>query len=270
MRCASFALANGLLWALLKKTLRQMGTPMVAYASVLHLKWHQGVVFCFMHGSIVCWGLTRQQEQHFITWLLPFCKQKLNHLESRYFACHIGDVTRFSSHPRFHIEIITLESDTLDLKLAVSYGLAQSIQLEGYEDTVLDVIVENQPLIDELAHSGSVTLHKRAILKRVGSIFGVRSFVNLHGELLTTPDFFWENPNLESYYLRIKEFLDITHRVVALNQQLDVLHELLNVLHSQLQHKHSSFLETIIVLLVGLELVLTSLQMVLGYVGWRS
>ena len=58
----------------------------------------------------------------------------------------------------------------------------------------------------------------------------------------------------------IKKFLDIQSRVMALNQKLDVLQELLHILNSQVQHRHSSLLESIIIILIAVEIIMSLFQ----------
>ena len=77
---------------------------------------------------------------------------------------------------------------------------------------------------------------------------------------MDAPEFFWRNPNLEPYYVMIKKFLDIPSRVMALNQKLDVLQELLDILSTQVQHRHSSLLESIIILLIAVEIIISLFQ----------
>ena len=91
-------------------------------------------------------------------------------------------------------------------------------------------------------------------------IFLERSSINLNSEFLDVPEFFWRNPNLEPFYIMTKKFLDIPSRVMALNQKLDVLQELLHILNSQVQHRHSSLLETIIILLIFVEIMISLFQ----------
>ncbi len=155
------------------------------------------------------------------------------------------------------MDIITLDSDNPQVKLAISYGLSQSIKLEVFEDAIQDTVKNNAYLPEEIANRGAISLSRRAIFKRMGEIFIVRSSINLNSEYLDIPEFFWRNPNLEPFYIKVKKFLDIPSRVMALNQKLDVLQELLDILNTQLQHRHSSLLEMIIILLILIEIVIS-------------
>jgi uncharacterized Rmd1/YagE family protein len=158
------------------------------------------------------------------------------------------------------IDIITLDSDDSKVKLAISYGLAQSIKLGAFEEAIKDTIKKNRHLPEEIASHGIVSLSRRSIIKRIGEIFIVRSSINISIEYLDVPEFFWRNPNLEPFYIMAKKFLDISSRVMALNQKLDVLQELLDILNGQVQHRHSSLLESIIIILIVVEIIMSLFQ----------
>ena len=178
-----------------------------------------------------------------------------------HFCFRFGEETSIDAHERFKLDVITLDSDNPQIKLAISYGLAQSIKLEAFEDAIQETIKKNNYLPEEIANRGVISLSRRSIFKRIGEIFLARSSINLSIEYLDAPEFFWRNPNLEPFYVMTKKFLDIPSRVMALNQKLDVLQELLDILDSQLQHRHSSLLEMIIILLILIEIAISLLHL---------
>ena len=69
----------------------------------------------------------------------------------------------------------------------------------------------------------------------MGEIFIERNFINLHSEILDTPEFFWNYPELEPFYRRTAHYLDVTKRVEILNKRLNVVHELFEILSSELE-----------------------------------
>jgi required for meiotic nuclear division protein 1 len=157
------------------------------------------------------------------------------------------------SHPRFNADIILLDSDSSQLKLAISHGVAKSIQLESYETQVQKIIDKNMPFFSNVPSWNSFS--QKEITKRIGEIFVARSQINLNSEYLEAPEYFWEHPNLETYYVMSEKFLDISRRVTTLNQKLDVLHELFDMMMNQLQHRHSNFLEVVIIILISFEII---------------
>jgi len=91
--------------------------------------------------------------------------------------------------------------------------------------------------------------------KKIGALFAERNSINLHSNILDTPEFFWRRPTYEHYYLIATEYLDLTTRLDILNSRLDIIHELYDILSSELNHRHSARLELTIILLILIEVV---------------
>lgn len=229
---------------------------------VLHVCSTQkpGDIFFFAHGSFVSWGFKKGEESEWIDYLKPFESQPLKMPEEDEFYFRQGNETIIETHERLNLDIITLDSNDSQVKLAISYGLAQSVKLQSFEESIQEAIKTNSSLPKEIALRGVISLSRRAIFKRMGEIFISRSSINLDSEYLDIPEFFWRHPNHEPFYHLTKQFLDIPSRVMSLNQKLDVLQELLDILNSQVQHRHSSLLEIIIIVLIAVEIVINLYQ----------
>lgn len=262
LTCSSFCTAGSYDIVALSGFFRKKGYFTRILRDVLHVNHpkRQGTIFFFNHGCFVCWGFKKGFEEKLVEYVKGFSKQPLIILESDHFYYHYGEETTINAPERLRFDVITLDTDDVQIKLAISYALAQSIKLEAFEEAILDTIKKNNHLLDEIASRGTVSLTRRAIFKRIGEIFIARSSINLNIEYLSAPEFFWRNPSLEPFYIMTKQFLDIPSRVMALNQKLDVLQELLDILNSQVQHVHSSLLESIIILLIVVEIIISLFQ----------
>lgn len=217
-------------------------------------------LYFFYHGCFVAWGLKKTQERDFLEQIKNFEVDSLHLSEVSYFTFRLGSETKIIPHARFNADVIFLnkeDAENSQVKLAISYGLAQSVKLEAYEDSIQKTIDYNQQIPIDLAYFGKISLSRRAISKRMGEIFLERSYVNLTSESFDVPEYFWQYPQLESYYVMTEKFLDIKTRVASLNRKLDTLHDLFEVLNDQLQHRYSSMLEMIIILLILIEIILT-------------
>jgi uncharacterized Rmd1/YagE family protein len=258
MRCVAYCIAEGLDLITLQDYFKKQGFENKLYRGVLYISHpkNRAELFFFKSGCFVAWGMFKSEEKLLLKSLKKFSKRPLSHIEVDYFSYHYGKKTDLSTHRKFNVDVIELENDDVPIKLAISYGLSQSVKLESYEESVQKTIRQNSRLPEELAQFGKISLSGKAILKRIGEIYLERSLVNLSSEYLDVPEYFWQSPHFESYYAMTEKFLDIARRVNSLNQRLNVLHELLDVLNSQLQHKHSSILEIIIILLIFFEIIL--------------
>lgn len=265
MRCVISCIANKFQLVALADYLKSEKYLIDLYRDVLQVKGKSSgkEIFLFAYGAVAMWGLTRREEEEFLQIVRPYTEQLLSVVERRHFSFRYGNKTRMFFHKRFPVEMITLANHEVELKLALSYGLGQSVKLEYYEAKVQRIIQENTPLFENLAQTGKILLSRKEINKRMGEIFLTRSLVNLNSEYLDLPEYFWEHPHLENDYLISVHFLDIQQRVATLNQQLDVLNELFNMLNGQQQHQHSSFLEIIIIAIIGVETVLSILQILM-------
>lgn len=262
MRCVSFCTAGSFDLRALSNSFKRKGYLTRLLRDVLHVTSikRSADVFFFSHGSFVCWGFNKGQELKWVEYVKPYSIHPLASIESDHFCYQLGEETSIDAHYRFKIDVITLDSDDAQLKLAISYGLAQAIKLEAFELAIQETIHKSSYLPAEIANRGVTSLSRIDLFKRMGEIFIARSSINLNSEYLDTPEYFWRNPNLEPFYIMTKKFLDIPSRVMSLNQKLDVLQDLLDILNSQVEHRHSSMLEMIIILLIVIEIVISIFQ----------
>lgn len=257
MRCTSYCTAKNYDLAQLANWLRKNSYQVKFYREVLHItqtKQRRHDIFCFPQGCVVFWNLRAKDEQTFLQGLTPFSTAPLDKFEMDSFSFRPGEDTKMITHERFNVDIIQLDSNNLQTKLAVSYGLAQSVRLATVEESIKNNIATNSNLATELASTGKIKLRGKEISKRMGEIFIERSSVNLNSEYLEMPEYFWKYPSLELYYLMVEKYLDVPRRVNALNRKLDVLHDIIDMLNNQLQHRYSSILETIIIALIAVEI----------------
>jgi uncharacterized Rmd1/YagE family protein len=267
MRCVSFCTAESYKLPQIATFLKSQGYNVKQYRKLLHINhpYQTGDIFVFTFGCLVLWGLKRKTEAELLELIKPYAVNPLTTIEHDRFVARYGDNTEIITHDTFNADIITLESDNAQIKLAISFGLAQSIQLESYESAIQKTIDENAYLPQQLAQQGTIPLSQKKISKRLGKIFLARSSINLNSDYLEDPEYFWEHPSIETYYTMSKRFLDIPRRVSALNQKLNILHELFEILTSQRQHRHSNILEVTIILLIAIEIMLTLLFKVAGW-----
>lgn len=262
LRCISFCTAGSYDLLGLANFFKKKGYFIHLWRDVLHVSnlKKPGDIFFFNHGCFVSWGFKKSFEDKLLEYVKTFSINPNDHVETDHLYYRYGDETTIDTHERLRLDIITLDADDAKIKLAISYGIAQSIKLEAFEEAVQDAIKKNNYLPEEISTRGTISLSRRAIFKRMGEIFIARSSINLNIEFLDAPEFFWRNPNLEPFYIMTKKFLDIPSRVMALNQKLDVLQELFDILNTQVQHRHSSLLESIIILLIAVEILISLFQ----------
>lgn len=212
--------------------------------------------FFFSYGVAVFWGINKElglkvlqskeisvHEQYFV-----------EDLETDEFTFGYGEV------PKIVEDEITLPNQDVVTKLAVSQGIAQSVKLSHFETTLQKTFNSTKKIPEDLAQRGKIPLSRREIRRKMGELFIERNSINLHMDVLDTPEFFWEYPELELLYMMIANYLDIRTRVEVLNQRLDVVHGLFEMLGTELNHLHSSRLEWTIISLIVIEVLVSLLR----------
>lgn len=273
MRCVAYCTSTAFDMSRLLSYLKAK-YPFTRYREVFHIQLpskgqNEGDVFFFPYGAIVCWGLEESQEQILLPEIREFEQQHLEQIESDVFSYIYGPPPSNANNQNPVVlakieddEIILPDHDVLT-KLAFSHGMAQSVKLAAFELTIQKTIHLTRSLPELLEKTGSVQLSRKDIRRMMGRLFIDRNSINLHQELLDTPEFFWEHSDLEPYYAQIAHYLDRERRVSVLNQRLAIVQELFDMLATELNHQHSSRLEWTIIWLIVIEVFLTVMKDIL-------
>lgn len=265
MRCSSYCIADSILLDELASSLKKEKLQSHFFDDVLHIQNpKEGAihdVFCFNYGCVIFWGFSEEEEKAFLEKVVNFAKDAVEIPSNELCNARLGDVTIV------HEEDNTLELASEDplLRLSFSHGLAQSVKLFLFEKSIEKSLMSTRPILDELATKGRSSLSRKQLSQKIGDLFAKRNSINLHCDILDTPEFFWRRPKYEPFYLMSAQYMDIGTRMDIMNKRLDVIHELYDILSNELKHAHSSFLEIVIILLIVSEVVLAVLKDVLKW-----
>lgn len=138
--------------------------------------------------------------------------------------------------------------------LSLSHALAQSTKLAFFEASIEETIKKTKYIPETLAKKGSISLSRTKLARERGRVYLEKSHIILQFNLLDTPEFIWEYPELEHYYLSLSRYLEIAPRATVLKNRLEVIQELLEMMADEQKHSHSSMLEWIIIILIAIEI----------------
>ncbi|MDP3371608.1 MAG: RMD1 family protein [Candidatus Paracaedibacteraceae bacterium] len=262
MRCASYCNAERYEIDELARFLRKQGMDPKFYDNVIHIhkmresnedESQDAEIYIFPYGCVSLWGLTEEEEHNFISEIKAFEILSLSSATMDASIYDYGETTLINEEDD---EIILESGDDL-IKLSISHGLTQSVKMEAFEQSIARTIERTYQLPAELAQTGKISMSRKKISQKIGALFAERNSINLHCDILDTPEFFWRRPRYETYYHMASEYMDIKQRLDILNKRLDVIHELYDILSNELKHAHSSRLEWIIILLIVTEVLMT-------------
>ncbi len=237
MDCRAYCTASAYQIKSLYERFKQVGSNVTLYRDVIHFAVPGetiGDIFYFPYGAAVFWGINLEQCDAYLAQIKEFEDQPSEEIEADEFTFIIGDTPKIVED-----EIILPNSNVLN-RLAISHGLAQSVKLGSFENALRKTFNHTKHIPEDLAKRGRIPLSRKEIRRKMGELFIERTSINLHVDVLDTPEFFWEYTELEPLYAMAANYLDLETRVEVLNQRLDVIHELFEMLGNELNHQHSS------------------------------
>ncbi len=254
-RCSAFCTAEGYDVIKMAHHLLSSGGGQVAHFKVSNAVHRvfgdSGEIFYFAYGAVVMWGLTKEQEEEILSELHQFERNPLQRCESEMSRYSFGDTAKILK------DDIVLPANNVLTKFAFSHGLAQSVKLAAFENLIERRIAHSKYVPLSMAQKGRIPMSRKKLAKMMGEIILDRNSINLHTDILDTPEFFWEHSDLEQLYRLIAQDLDIKARVDVLNRRLDILKDLFEMLGNELENRHSSSLEWIIIVLISMEVIVT-------------
>jgi len=221
--------------------------------NVIHLNPDEDAhAFLFDYGVCVLFQYDYESEKRLIDLLLkhavnplePFIEEELEYR-------HAGE-----AGIRIRNDLIEVDDVSELTFLSLSHALAQSTKLAFFESSIEETIKKTKYIPETLAKKGAIALSRTKLARERGRVYLEKSHIILQFNLLDTPEFIWEYPELEHYYLALSRYLEIAPRATVLKNRLEVIQELLEMMADEQKHSHSSMLEWIIIILIAIEIVL--------------
>jgi len=216
-------------------------------------------VFYFQGGCVVCWGLTPEDHKEILEQVKNFQVKPVDIPQSE--TMDFGFV-QGHSHIRDDVIFLDRQEDESEMQrqqLAFSYGLHQSVKLAYLEDKIGAQIKSAKDIQERLVDKRkwlTDTKTKNTVNRMLSNLLSIRASLNLHSDLLGTPELFWDHPELEKFFSQIVRNLEISPRIAIVNKRLDESGLVLDLLKTELSTNHSSRLEVLIIWLITIEVIL--------------
>lgn len=227
--------------------------------------------FFFSSGCCIFWGLTREEEARQLMMLTPFSSGLMDQVDAAQdMEFSYGDESSIAK------DAIVLCSTTVAEKIALSFAMAQSATLGGFETRVEDRIRSTKHIPSSLATVGSIQYSQSDTSKLIGQLFIELADVNIHSNVLDEPEYFTkstDNDDFKQLYEKMLKYQEVANRVGILNKRLAILRDLVGVLNQQLTHHQGTKLEWIVIWMLVFQVVIALgweilLKDVLGYFHW--
>lgn len=128
------------------------------------------------------------------------------------------------------------------------------MKLDHFEDRVEKTVERLKWYPEQMATGAHLKVEQHECLKLIGELLVLRGQMNLHSDLLDTPDIFWQAPDFEHHFTDMMSNMDVETRIELLNKRLDYANELTDLLRQHLSDEHGHRLEIIIIVLIAIEI----------------
>jgi len=217
------------------------------YRGVLYVDLPRGDLLIFDYGVLVFWGVGASKQSDVLKSVSRFTRDpdQLISLDALRYEVH--------SDQQFSVQedLISLPNKEQLTLLAASHALAQSSKLEYFEKLANTTSLRLRPLSDMLALQGSIGIWRSTLSKDRGKWFATKSDIIRQLDLLDTPEFCSQFPELKSHYFNMTSYLGIGPRVERLNVVLGNTSELLDMLVSEQQHNYVALLQWFAIVLLA-------------------
>ncbi|XP_045466150.1 required for meiotic nuclear division protein 1 homolog isoform X1 [Harmonia axyridis] len=235
-------------------------TDVVVASAKYQLEEEPRDIFFFREGSVVMWNVNDLESSN----LLSFLRQYENDSYSNQLIEGENEIMTYKHQEGSKASVIekngyfglNINPDSILLdKYTFSNALALSVKLAVWEVSLEKYIDSIEYVTEDLKMGKRIKMSREQVLRKHGELFALRHLINLSSDLLDTPDFYWDNEQLENLYLQVCSYFGISKRTKVMNEKINHCVELIELLSTHLSNKHSTRLEWIVILLILVEVI---------------
>jgi uncharacterized Rmd1/YagE family protein len=259
MECHSYCLATKIKLEQAEATLRSHYPDNIETdAGVIQVTLNvEAFAFLFLNGTVVIWNQKPREAEKFISLIQSSLVQSHAKVVTDNVSYTYAQSTEIKAHQAANVDWLTLKNNDINTKKSISFAFAQAIKLLYFELKLEVLINKLTPYISQLTKKGHRGQPRKKIHHINAEIMSAKSEMNLISNFFYKPRFFWQHPKLEEYFELVENYMEVEKRINAINHRLDTLKEIFEMYNSLLENHHSHFLEVIIILLIGVEIVLS-------------
>jgi uncharacterized Rmd1/YagE family protein len=216
-----------------------------------------GMAVVFRYGVVVLVGLDTLAEDEVIRGVAPRVIDPFSHREEETIRLAPLDGREERVDADGAVRVADRSPERM---LVVADALAKSAALAHDERQVAEVLDAIEPWARTLAERGRRPASRREMIRRLGRGLLVQHHVSGRVAVSEKPDLLWDRPDLERFYARLEDEYELIERAEILDRKLNLISQTATVITDLMDAERTIRLEVIVILLIGLEIVLSLFQ----------
>tara|TARA_R110001583_G_scaffold16776_2_gene68626 strand:- start:1439 stop:2218 length:780 start_codon:yes stop_codon:yes gene_type:complete len=205
-------------------------------------------IYMFQYGVMSFFNMTSHEIETVLNQIKPFCRD--------YISDKISDDVSVNIVPeslKVEFETITLPNLNIEMIRLVMLNTSQSVALNRYSDITEQLLIETNLHTSFLENKGKLDISGNKLKKFIGKILNIKNQISEHLYIFDSPEITWENEQLNSLNLELKQTFDLKDRYRLIHDRINIIKENLELFKDIMDHNESSKLEWIIIILILVE-----------------
>lgn len=230
-------------------------------------------IIFFGEGGIAFWNCTELEANNVLDFVRPFevesyPKEVVE--KEREVMTYVYQPNAKKCHLQQSSFVLLPNRDNSLERYTFSHAMIQSARLGAWESRLAALAASVSAHTSAMQRDGASKLDKKEVVRKLGELFSLRHVLNVESDLLDTPDFYWEEEQLERLYSSTVAYFTISRRTRVLNERLSHCVELLELLSSWAADRHHVRLEWMVIALILAEVCFELLHLFERWVARRD
>lgn len=215
-----------------------------------------GIAVLFRYGVAVLFGVSELDEFRFLSTLQPLLTNPYPQPETEEMDIHSGMSSLGVQGAAVSLDVVSLE------KLQViADALSKNLVLTLYEKKVASEFDKIEPLAQELATLGRVSVDSKRLLSKIGAMLLIEHRMVGRAEIGDKPETLWDHPHLGGLYASLEDEFELKERQTALDRKLGLIADTAQTLSDVWDNRQLHKLEWYVIGLILFEIIISLVEM---------
>ncbi len=206
----------------------------------------------FRYGVVVLFGVPAFDEVRFIESLKAVLTNAYATPEIEQLDIHCA-----ASSMGVQSGVVTLDEVSLEKLQLIADALSKNLVLSLYEKKVAEEFDKIEPLAQELATHGKVSVGSKKLLSKIGHMLLIEHRMVGRAEIGDKPETLWDNPHLGGLYASLEDEFELKERQLALDRKLGLIADTAQTLSDVWDNRQLHKLEWYVIGLILFEILLS-------------